>query len=83
MLGDDLEAASGNFLVSSSDLSQYMRLDQSASAAINLFPQVTDNDKNMSLYGLLNKCKTAMGSRLLKRWSVLPVITLITPRDNS
>jgi DNA mismatch repair protein MSH2 len=53
-----------------------MRLDQSAAQAINLFPQASDGDKNMSLFGLLNRCKTAMGSRLLKRWLKQPLLDI-------
>jgi DNA mismatch repair protein MSH2 len=55
------------------DLSQYMKLDSAAAQALLLFPTATDSDKNMSLYGLLNKCKTQGGSRLLKQWVKQPL----------
>jgi len=43
-----------------------MKLDEAAQKALNLFPTKTDEPAHHSLYGLLNKCKTPMGKRLLK-----------------
>lgn len=45
------------------NLSQYLRLDYSAVKSLNLFPSVNNNNqnsmnKNNSLFGLLNHCKT-------------------------
>ena len=48
-------------------LSQYMCLDSAASNAINLFPKSDDPSPFASLFGLLNRCKTKMGQRLLER----------------
>ena len=42
-----------------------MKLDAAALKALNLMPGPRDGAKNMSLYGLLNHCKTPTGSRLL------------------
>jgi len=60
------------------DLSQYMKLDASAVKALNLIPGPNElgGNKNMSLYGLLNRCKTAQGKRLLERWLKQPLVNL-------
>ncbi|WVN89665.1 uncharacterized protein L203_104895 [Cryptococcus depauperatus CBS 7841] len=60
------------------DLSQYMKLDASALKALNLMPnpQELGGNKNMSLYGLLNRCKTSQGMRLLGRWLKQPLVNL-------
>ena len=60
------------------DLSQYMKLDASAVKALNLVPGPNElgGNKNMSLYGLLNRCKTAQGKRLLERWLKQPLVNL-------
>lgn len=54
-----------------------MRLDASALTALNLMPGPQDgSQKTMSLYGLLNKCKTAQGSRLLMQWLKQPLLSI-------
>ncbi|KAI5790687.1 muts domain V-domain-containing protein [Peziza echinospora] len=58
------------------DLAQYMKLDASALKALNLMPGPRDGSKNMSLYGLLNKCKTTFGTRLLAQWLKQPLMDL-------
>lgn len=57
------------------DLSQYMKLDASALKALNLMPGPRDGAKTMSLYGLLNHCKTPVGSRLLAQWLKQPLMS--------
>ncbi|KAI9292899.1 DNA mismatch repair protein [Neoconidiobolus thromboides FSU 785] len=65
------------FLLKTHDLSQYMKLDGSALIALNLLPDKNSSrQKTMSLYGLLNQCYTAMGSRLLYQWLKQPLIKL-------
>ncbi|CAN6611513.1 DNA mismatch repair protein Msh2p [Trichomonascus vanleenenianus] len=58
------------------DLSQYMRLDASALKALNLLPDLRGGSKSMSLLGLLNKCKSAAGSRLLEQWLKQPLMDI-------
>ncbi|KAG8940904.1 MutS-like protein [Tulasnella sp. 424] len=68
----------GQYTLKHHDLSQYMRLDASALRALNLMPnpQRDHGSKNMSLFGLLNRCKTAQGVRLLGGWLKQPLINL-------
>ena len=65
------------------DLSQYMKLDASALKALNLMPNPMElgGNKNMSLYGLLNHCKTAQGQRLLEMWLKQPLVNLHEIRE--
>ncbi|KAI8051755.1 muts domain V-domain-containing protein [Thamnidium elegans] len=75
----------GKFTLNNHDLSQYMRLDGPALAALNLLPTVHDGpNKNSSLFGLLNKCRTAQGSRLFAQWLKQPLLSLneITKRQD-
>ncbi|KAH9808943.1 muts domain V-domain-containing protein [Melampsora americana] len=61
------------------DLGQYMRLDASAVRALHLFPNPTGiggGGKSMSLFGMLNRCKTSQGTRLLGRWLKQPLVNL-------
>lgn len=57
----------GHGVLSLGSLTQHMRLDSAAANAINLFPKADDPSPYGSLYGLLNRCKTKMGQRLLER----------------
>ncbi|KAI9886647.1 MAG: Carboxy-terminal domain (CTD) phosphatase [Watsoniomyces obsoletus] len=66
----------GQYQLYQHDLSQYMKLDASALKALNLMPGPRDGSKNMSLYGLLNHCKTPVGSRLLAQWLKQPLMSL-------
>lgn len=74
----------GKYKLIKHDLSQYMRLDSSALRALNLMPSAQDGSKSMSVYGLLNKCKTVAGSRLLSQWLKQPLmdVALIEQRHN-
>ncbi|KAH0609584.1 uncharacterized protein H6S33_013070 [Morchella sextelata] len=65
----------GQYRLYQHDLAQYMKLDASAVRALNLLPGPRDGAKNMSLYGLLNKCKTAIGTRLLSQWLKQPLMS--------
>lgn len=66
----------GQYQLYQHDLSQYMKLDASALKALNLMPGPRDGSKYMSLYGLLNHCKTPVGSRLLAQWLKQPLMSL-------
>ncbi|GBE87515.1 DNA mismatch repair protein msh-2 [Sparassis crispa] len=68
----------GAYSIYTHDLSQFMRLDASALRALNLteVPGNIGSNKNTTLFGLLNKCKTAQGSRLLGSWLKQPLVNL-------
>ncbi len=66
----------GQYQLYQHDLSQYMKLDAAALKALNLMPGPRDGAKNMSLYGLLNHCKTPAGSRLLSQWLKQPLMSV-------
>ncbi|CAD0051528.1 unnamed protein product [Aureobasidium pullulans] len=66
----------GQYQLYQHDLSQYMKLDASALKALNLMPGPKDGSKTMNLYGLLNHCKTPIGSRLLAQWLKQPLMNL-------
>ncbi|KAF1357122.1 muts domain V-domain-containing protein [Delphinella strobiligena] len=66
----------GQYRLYQHDLTQYMKLDASALKALNLMPGPKDGSKTMNLYGLLNHCKTPVGSRLLAQWLKQPLMNL-------
>ncbi|KAF8189384.1 DNA mismatch repair protein MSH2 [Pholiota molesta] len=68
----------GMYTIRTHDLSQYMKLDASALRALNLVgsgPKMGAN-QNTTLFGILNKCKTSQGSRLLGTWLKQPLVNL-------
>lgn len=65
----------GQYQLYQHDLSQFMKLDASALKALNLMPGPRDGSKTMSLYGLLNHCKTPVGGRLLAQWLKQPLMS--------
>lgn len=72
---------SASFTVEKYTLSAYMKLDLSAMKALNIFSSQLNNFGNAytkgnsvnSIFDLLNKCKTAAGSRLLSQWLKQPL----------
>lgn len=80
------ESNFGQYSIRTHDLSQYLRLDNSALRALNLFPEPgqTGSSKNTSIYGLLNRCRTGQGQRLLGQWLKQPLVNVhaIEQRQN-
>jgi len=48
-------------------LDAFMRLDSAAAEAVNLLLKADHPSQYGSLFGVLNRCRTSMGSRLLDR----------------
>ncbi|KAI0194294.1 muts domain V-domain-containing protein [Xylaria flabelliformis] len=65
----------GQYQLYQHDLTQFMKLDAAALKALNLMPGPRDGAKTMSLFGLLNHCKTPLGSRLLSQWLKQPLMS--------
>lgn len=66
----------GQYQLYQHDLSEYMKLDAAALRALNLMPGPRDGSRTMSIFGLLNNCKTPMGGRLLAQWLKQPLMSL-------
>lgn len=71
----------GKLIIEKYDPDQFVKLDISAVRALNLFPEIgsmsnniNGENKKTSLYGLLNHCKSAGGSRLLSQWIKQPIV---------
>jgi DNA mismatch repair protein MSH2 len=61
------EASShGKYNLALHDMGRYMRLDSAAQRALNVMKQRTDANDSFSLYGIMNRGRTAMAKRLLK-----------------
>ncbi|MBN2332657.1 MAG: DNA mismatch repair protein MutS [Deltaproteobacteria bacterium] len=54
--------------------SSYMHLDKQTIINLELLHTIHERKKNGSLFGLLDRCQTAMGSRLLKQWLLYPLL---------
>lgn len=75
---------SSNFTIDKYNLSAFMKLDLSTMKALNIFPNQNNNSSGLmarsnnvtSIFELLNKCKTSVGSRLLSQWLKQPLTNL-------
>lgn len=52
-----------------------MKLDVAAMNALNI-ESIPGGDDTMSLHGILNKCRTTQGQRLLSQWIKQPLVDL-------
>jgi DNA mismatch repair protein MSH2 len=68
------ENRAGTYTVELASLESFMRLDSAAAEAVNLLPKADHPSQFGSLYGVLNRCKTKMGSRVLDRWLRQPLV---------
>ncbi|KAG2424130.1 hypothetical protein HXX76_014804 [Chlamydomonas incerta] len=66
----------GRYSLSLYNAGSYMRLDATAQRALNVLPSRQDANATFSLYGLLNRCRSAMGKRRLKTWLKQPLVDL-------
>ena len=54
----------------------HLRMDGSTLRNLEILRPLHDEDRQASLAGLLDRCSTSMGSRLLRRWLARPLLDL-------
>ena len=62
------------FKIKSYNLNNYLKLDSGAFKSLNLLPTQGSSSRTHSVYGVLNKCCTAQGQRLLTQWIKQPLL---------
>lgn len=67
----------GKYDLELGSLEKFVRLDSAAAEAINLLPKPDHPSQFGSVFGVLNRCKTKMGSRLLERWLRQPLVDAV------
>mmetsp|Transcript_1084 Transcript_1084/g.2237 ORF Transcript_1084/g.2237 Transcript_1084/m.2237 type:complete len:895 (-) Transcript_1084:119-2803(-) len=91
---DESDDTLGSHRVIGGTLTSHLSLDRTAAEAIHLLPPRNNsgaalltggNSSNNSLFGVLNHCKTKMGSRTLEVWLRQPLVDLemIVRRQNA
>ncbi|KAJ2594930.1 MSH2 protein [Coemansia sp. RSA 1722] len=71
------EANYGGYTLYTHSMAQFMKLDASAVEALSLLHSPRDGaSRTMSIQGLLNRCKTAQGRRLLAQWLKQPLLNV-------
>ena len=80
------ESNLGNFEVKSLNLKRFVHLDAAAVYALNLFPPADVNYRSslykwQSVLGVLDRCKTNQGRRLLNQWLKQPLRNLDMIRE--
>ena len=84
--GISMTATPQSVVLEAGVMNSHLVLDRTASEAIHLLPQHGNNNSpNSSLFGILNRCRTSMGSRELKAWLRQPLVVLedIQKRQNA
>ncbi|MBQ7094178.1 MAG: DNA mismatch repair protein MutS [Clostridia bacterium] len=61
--------------------SNYMTLDANAKKNLEIIASLRSGDKKDSLLSVLDNTKTAMGSRLIKKWLVNPLLDVVAIRS--
>jgi DNA mismatch repair protein MSH2 len=83
----DSDDSLGEYELAAGDLTSFLLMDRTAMECINLLPSSHDGisslliggtQSNNSIFGILNKCKTKMGVRLLEMWLRQPSTDLKT-----
>lgn len=82
----ELLSESSAFSIERYDLSSFMKLDSATMRALNVFPATSTtpgvaSSSITSIFSLLNKCKTAPGSRLLSQWLKQPLTSLTSIQE--
>ena len=71
-----IELTNGNYIVSIYSIDDFMILDSSTRRNLELTETMRDKNKRGSLLWVLDKCKTAMGSRMLRNWIENPLVDI-------
>ncbi|CAM9807985.1 unnamed protein product, partial [Laminaria digitata] len=72
-MDDEQEGSETAYTFTQGTLEKHLRLDSAAASAVMLLPDPSNPHQYGSLYNVLNRCKTKMGSRLLGRWLRQPL----------
>lgn len=63
----------GAFKLINHNLKDFARLDEAALTSLNIFSKKSMDSSSFSLFGFLDHCKTASGSRTLNQWLRQPL----------